>query len=99
MTICRIIPQHSGQDFAVASCEKEAESSPKRQKRGSVASRDIEDILEHGENGDRDEHATNGEGKGYSASNKLTATQGAGYVALVYFVVNEGDCENIKVRW
>lgn len=37
------------------------------------------------------------EGKGYSASSKLIAKKGLGYVGLSYFVLAEGDCENAKV--
>jgi hypothetical protein len=37
------------------------------------------------------------DGKGYSASNKLSAQPGIGYIGLSYFLLAEEDCRNVKV--
>ena len=50
---------------------------------------------EHGNGDECDNEAVNG--KGYSASTKLRATEGLGFVGLSHFVFAKKDCENIKV--
>lgn len=56
----------------------------------------------HEHEGEGHEHDENGttpavDGKGYSASNKLSAQPGIGYIGLSYFLLAEGDCRNIRV--
>lgn len=36
--------------------------------------------------------------KGYSATNKLEAVSGAGFIGLSYFIFSAEDCTNVKVR-